>query len=237
MKHFVNRLFSHFNALQRLEKQRLALLQNTQLPKELEPALRSTYLCQGQDLRDLPLLVIDFETTGLNIRTDKILSIAAVPIDNTTLHLSGAWHKFVAKQEVKQNTAIINHIVPQMLDNAEPLHEIMTTLFAMMEGRIILAHGANIERGFIQHYLATTYQLSHFPLLWFDTLRLEQTFMKRKQPHYQLNSVRQHYNLPEYIAHNALSDAIATGELFFAQLNYLFGKDKYDFTTVYKRSL
>jgi len=41
-------------------------------------------------LSDLPLLAVDMETTGLTAETDKILSIGWVPINGTTIDLSGA---------------------------------------------------------------------------------------------------------------------------------------------------
>ncbi|HBO37840.1 MAG TPA: 3'-5' exonuclease [Pasteurellaceae bacterium] len=233
--------FHCFHPLVKLEKQRVKLLRSGQCPAQLLPLFEQSYIKMNENPTALSYLAIDFETTGLNSMMDNILSIAAVPIDNLTLRLSESWHQFVAEKEVKRDTAVINHIVPQMLYDASSLDEVMNKLFSLMRGRIIIAHGSTIEKRFIQHYLATRYGLTSFPLLWLDTLRIERSLMHEKQhninPNYQLAAVRQSYRLPEYIMHNALIDAIAAGELFLAQLTRLFGRQKKTLGVIYKRSM
>ncbi|WP_235424612.1 3'-5' exonuclease [Chelonobacter oris] len=229
-----------FDPLLKLEKQRLKLIRSKQCPPELLPLFTTPYPDLPTDLSKLRYLAIDFETTGFNPMIDNILSVAAVPIDRLTLRLSGSHHQFVADQTIKQDTAVINHIVPQMLQSAVGLDEVMAKLFGLMQGRIIIAHGSGIERQFINHYLAMKYRLQSFPLLWLDTLKIERSFVSSVQqivnPNYQLTAVRQRYQLPEYVAHNALSDAIAAGELFLAQLVRLFGSQPQKLGVVYKRS-
>ena len=50
----------------------------------------------------------------------------------------------------------------------------------------------------------------------------QQWFARRNQPiggsDLRLFNLRERYNLPRYNAHNALSDALAAGELFAAQI-------------------
>ncbi|MFU2115229.1 exonuclease domain-containing protein [[Pasteurella] aerogenes] len=234
-------LFQRFHPLHQLELARQKWQAQPNLPAELNALFAQPYPQTHADLTALSYLSIDFETTGLNSMMDNILSVAAVPIDHFTLDLSQTWHQFVAEQEIKEDTVVINHIVPQMLNGAETLDEVMNQLFALMKGRVVIAHGANIEKRFIQHYLVTRYNISNFPLLWLDTLKIERSFLKQKSsylpPDYQLASVRKQYGLPEYITHNALIDAIAAGELFFAQSARLFGKQKMTLGEMYKRAV
>lgn len=240
MNSILSRWWLGFNPLLKLEKQRLKLVQSKQCPEELLPLFDMPYPELAADLTRLNYLAIDFETSGLNPMIDHILSAAAVPIDHLTLKLSGSWHQFVADQTVKRDTAVINHIVPQMLQSAVALEQVMSTLFALMRGRIVIAHGSSIEQRFIHHYLAMHYKMPFFPLLWLDTLKIERSFITTHSqtinPNYQLATVRRHYHLPEYVAHNALSDAIAAGELFLAQLIRLFGSQPKTLGVVYKRS-
>ncbi|SMB84467.1 DNA polymerase-3 subunit epsilon [Pasteurella testudinis DSM 23072] len=227
-----------FEPLYKVEKQRLKLLQSQQCPPELLPLFAAPYPDGKTDLQQLRYLAIDFETTGFNPMIDRILSVAAVPIDQLTLKLAESHHEFVAEQDVKQDTAVINHIVPQMLHNAEALDAVMSRLFALMQDRIVIAHGSTIEKRFLNHYLAMKYKLRSFPLLWLDTLKIERSFLSSQQHNnYQLAAVRQRYALPEYITHNALIDAIAAGELFLAQIIRLFGSQDKTLGEIYKRSL
>ncbi|KAE9527628.1 exonuclease domain-containing protein [Testudinibacter aquarius] len=238
MKSLFKRWQQRFDPLAKLEKQRIELCAQHQCPPALLPLFTAAYPHADTDLKSLSYLVIDFETTGLNPMIDHILSVASIPIDDFCLKLSESRHDFVAQQQIKQDTAVINHIVPQMLQSAVSLDQVMTQLFTQMQGRIVIAHGSNIEKRFIQHYLAMKYKLQSFPLLWLDTLKLERTFVvTQPQQAYQLGRVRRHYGLPEYINHNALIDAIAAGELFLAQIIRLFGSQKQTLGEVYKRSL
>ncbi|MGR6980427.1 3'-5' exonuclease [Testudinibacter sp. P27/CKL/0425] len=236
----ISHWFQRFDPLHKLEKQRQKLIQSKQCPAKLLPLFATPYPELRAELSRLHYLAIDFETTGFNPMIDNILSVAAVPIDQLTLKLSGSWHHFVADQEVKQDTAVINHIVPEMLQSAVALDEVMAKLFTLMQGRIVIAHGSSIEKRFINHYLAIKYKLNHFPLLWLDTLKIERSLRSSAapvpNPNYQLNAVRRRYQLPEYVAHNALSDAIAAGELFLAQLVRLFGTQPKILGVVYRRS-
>lgn len=230
--------FSH--PLAKLEKQRLKLCQSKTLPDSLYPLLSTKIATIDSPLEQLHYLVIDFETTGLNSMIDNILSVAAVPIDHFQIKLSHAFHYYVAETQVKEDTAIINHIVPQMLDGARILDDVMHQLFKLMCGRVIIAHGAMIEKRFILHYLAARYNISSLPIIWLDTLKLERSFINKYRgsmnEDFQLSSVRKTYDLPDYITHNALIDSIATAELFLAQVNYLFGEDKKTLGEVCKRS-
>ncbi len=139
---------------------------------------------------------------------------------------------------MKHDTAAINHIVPEMLQSAVALDEAMRELFSLMSGKIVIAHGSSIEKRFINHYLAVNYKMQSFPLLWLDTLKIERSFVSaEQQQNYQLATVRRSYQLPEYISHNALIDAIAAGELFAAQIIRLFGSQRKKLGEVYRRSL
>lgn len=232
--------FQRFHPLNKLEQQRQNLDSST-LPIPLQALFAQPYPKPETDLTALSYLVIDFETTGLNSMIDNILSVAAIPIEHFTLDLSLAWHDYVAEQQVNEETVVINHIVPQMLNGAQSLDQVMNKLFSLMQGRIVIAHGANIEKRFIQHYLATRYQITEFPIIWLDTLKIERSFVNEKrgelQPNYQLSYLRQHYHLPEYVTHNAMIDAIAAGELFLAQMVKLYGREKMPLGEVYRRSL
>jgi len=90
-----------------------------------------------------------------------------------------------------------------------------------LSGRVLLAHHAPIELGFLN---AACERIYGYPLLTraVDTLELEKrNRQQRNQPLdggvLRLAKARETYNLPRYRAHNALVDAVASGELFLAQ--------------------
>ncbi|WP_386686930.1 exonuclease domain-containing protein [Lonepinella sp. MS14437] len=240
MKKYWQNLLYYNHPLTKLERERKRCIEKFNYPEYLFSILNSKLPDLNTDIKDLSFLVIDFETTGLNSLIDNILSIATTPIDNLTIHLSGAKHIFIENSSVKEETAVINHIVPQMLTDGSSLDYAMNELFKLMEKRILIAHGSSIEKRFILHYLSIKYNLTKFPLLWIDTLKIERSFQTQTEqviPDYQLSTIRKKYQLPEYITHNALIDTISTGEVFLAQLHHLFGNKKKTLGEIYKRSV
>ncbi|MGB2079979.1 MAG: exonuclease domain-containing protein, partial [Vibrio sp.] len=172
----------------------------------------------------------DLETTGLDASQDMILSLGGVDISCGKIDLKTGVHEYVnGHQEIKAESAVINHILPKMLEEGKQLDEVMDLLFHKMLGKVVLVHGKVVEKSFLDHYVNTHYQLPFLPVVWIDTLCIEKhlTYQQSDGGHdYQLDSLRHKYHLPKYPAHNALIDSIACGELFMAQLSHIFKADK-----------
>lgn len=232
-------LLNHFKPLQQLEKRRLALLASGFLPASIAELLNHPYPDAETNLHDLEFLVFDLETTGLDPAKDRILSIGHLQIRNMRMDISTSVHTYIqAEKYVKPEVAVINHIVPEMLTEGEKFDNAMEELFQAMAGKILIAHGTVVEKNFIDAYVKRRYDLPPLPLLWLDTLILEKSLLRNKMDSatgdYQLASVRERYNLPPYLAHNALSDSIATGELFLALVKTIYGKKPPYLSGVYK---
>lgn len=195
------------------------------------------------DVGEQHYIVVDFETTGLDPIQDNILSIGWVEMKGKYIELDSATEVFIKDvQHVKKETAVINHIVPEMLQDGITLNEAILRFLTCAKGKIIIAHGCIVEQRFLDHYAQAQLGLPALPLLWLDTLKLEKYcvshFQQRQEScDLRLSSIRQRYHLPEYNAHNALTDAIATAELFLAVYNRLALHDKSCFGDIYRASL
>ena len=144
-------------------------------------------------LDDVGLLAVDMETTSLNPRTGKIVSIGWVPVNGRTIDLSGAGYIAVHGEQLRQ----------------------------AVQGRALLAHFSALEVGFIE--AASRAVFGERPRLSVvDTFALERRHMERMGTYprgedLRLPRVRERYGLPRYGSHNALSDALACAELYLAQ--------------------
>lgn len=226
----ISRWRNFANPIMKTERKRAKLVRSKDLPDPLYPLVADPLAPPDTQVTDVDYLSIDFETTGLNPMVDEILSIGSVEIKNGVIRLDTAMHQYIeGEQDVKGETAIINHIVPELLVGGVALDEAMNALFERMRGKVILAHGMSIERRFIRHYLVQRYDIKALPCLWVDTLRLERSLLENQlNPYgtsYQLNMLREAYGLPDYTGHNALTDAVSTAELYFAQLPKIYGKE------------
>lgn len=224
----MKRLFSHFKPLNRLERLRRKWREENPQPSVLSALTDCSLSLEDQRISELNFLVLDFETTGLSPEKDQILSIGYVEINGGVLDLETSHETYIKDScGIKAETAIINHITPEMLKVGETLDCAMTALFERMKGRVVVVHGLTVEKSFINHYIQSRYGLMPPPLLLLDTLIIEKSLAvninNQKGGDYRLSSIRQRHGLPEYPCHGALIDAVATGELLLALMKKMFG--------------
>ncbi len=214
-------LFKRFHPLMRLNRRRELFVEQHHQAPELKALVSEPECSLVTTADELSYIVLDLETTGLQAESDLILSMGWVEIDTDKINLNSASHLYINEESsVVPETAVINHITPQMLRDGISLSNAMTQFFEAAAGKVIIAHACGVEKAFIDRYLDTYYQVVNLPILWIDTLAIEKNMAKARNEHdldYSLSSTRERYGLPEYNNHNALIDAVSTAELFLAQ--------------------
>ena len=220
-------LCNYFHALNKLKRKRERYIKKHELPDNIKALLTAPLPAINDDLFQLDYISIDFETTGFYPENDHLLSVGYLPLSKEKLILSEAVETYInSSKKIKAETAVINHIVPEMLENGSALNEVIDELFSVIKGKVLIAHGCDIEKRFIDHYVATQLKLPPLPLIWVDTLSIEKSLImhkgNQKSADFRLASTRQRHGLPEYPAHSALVDALATGELYLALLKKTF---------------
>ncbi|MEZ8097138.1 exonuclease domain-containing protein [Photobacterium swingsii] len=192
------------------------------------------------DARLLDIIVIDFETNGLDPTKNTVLSIGWVEIKKGIIDLSTGHHYLVRSQSpITAHSATIHHLLPEQLNQAGLEENLaFSQLLKAMVGKVVIAHGCVVEKGFLGHHIQSHYQLPSLPVLWLDTLKIEQycNQLRARKPDWRLASIRKAYHLPDYPAHHALMDAIATAELYLAQLHGLFGSSPAQLEVLMKAS-
>ncbi len=170
-----------------------------------------------------PILAMDFETTGLNIKQDQILSVGHIGIDNNEIILSSAYHQIICTQgDLKEEGVVIHQITDDTKSKGLLAEEVIEELLQAMAGKVILVHFSRIEVNFLQHICKKLYGMAPvFPII--DTLVLARKRLDQRTALYSPNelrlfNLRESLKLPRYRAHNALSDALATAELFLAEI-------------------
>lgn len=219
-------LLSRFHPLHRMEKQRSRALQKGTVPALAKPLFEAALPSPDCLLSELECIVLDFETSGLDCPNDAILSVGMLNLNYPILSLGSAQHYYVkAGHSVVADTAVINHIVPETLMGGMPPEQVAGLLVNALRGKVVIAHGAWIEKQFL-HALLGLDDNTSLPLVFLDTLAIERSMMVNTgmvRPDLRLASIRENRNLPPYLAHNAFADAVATGELLLAQVADIFG--------------
>lgn len=186
----------------------------------------------AQPARDLELLAIDLETTGLRPTRHEILSVGLVPLRGLSIDLSGARQLAVrptGPDGVGQSAAV-HDITDDVASAALPLERVLPEVLTALEGRVLLAHHARIEVGFLTQACRACGQAPP-RLTVIDTVRLQRRVLRRghaaahvAEEELGLAAARRHLGLPRYRSHEALTDALACAELYLAQVAVL-GED------------
>ncbi len=200
-----------------------------QLDKAPEGPLRD-YLEQPFPDKTVPitnttLLAMDFETSGLDAKHDHLLSVGYVTLRHNQVALDTAHHQIIhSKRTISDDNITIHHITHDQVAQGMTLSQVVESILCQLRGKVLLAHHAAVEIGFLQQACRNLYGVAPvIPAI--DTMQLARRRLERQQQPYKANelrlfNLRKKYGLPRYQAHNALMDAIATAELFLAQLAY-----------------
>lgn len=206
--------------------------------KATDPRLRNFYAAsivdRKKDLRNVPFVALDFETTGLNPNIDDIVSIGLVPFDFNRIYCRQALHWLInPRKPLEENSIIIHGITHSEITKAPDLDHILDEMLAALTGKMIVVHYNRIERDFLNSALMVRLgEGIQFPVI--DTMAIELAIQRKRLKNFwkrlngrpplsiRLGSSRERYGLPPYKAHHALIDAIATAELFQAQVTHHF---------------
>jgi len=179
----------------------------------------------------LPILAVDFETTGLDANIDKLLSVGFVLLEQEQIKLNSSYHQIInTKAQLEESNVIIHQITDEQKDQGQPLHKVVEQLLKALAGKVMLVHFARIERQFLQQACLELYGLApDFPMI--DTLVIAKRQLDKRDVAYdpselRLSSLRNKYQLPDHHGHDALNDAVATAELLLAQMASKNSTDK-----------
>ncbi|TKA89171.1 3'-5' exonuclease [Guyparkeria sp. SB14A] len=173
------------------------------------------------DWRQGEYLVLDFETTGLDPRQDRLLSVGWVVMRGPTIDLGTAHHEVINPRiGIPEQSAVIHCITDDAAAEGLPERVALEQVLEALTGRVLVAHNARFEIAFLnaacrRHFGAGL----AIPVI--DTLLLARQGFERRHLHHgpgelRLDALRGRYHLPRYHAHHALIDALATAELHSA---------------------
>ncbi len=202
------------------ESQRKRALAKTG-PGVMQDFLSAPHVEKNTRCSEAEIVSLDLETTGLDPARHSILSYGLVQIDNMTIRLDSTRHEVISiVEDIPEASAVIHQITDDRSAAGSPLEAVLPDLLRMLAGKVMLVHYASIEQNFIDAACRRLYG-APFVIPTIDTLILAQRRFERRNHTIQtgdlrLFNLRPRYNLPMYKAHNALSDAVATAELFLA---------------------
>ncbi|MCR4442737.1 MAG: helicase C-terminal domain-containing protein [Peptococcaceae bacterium] len=159
-------------------------------------------------MKDIEWVFLDVETTGINPRIDKIIEIAAV-----VKNKAGTREVFntLVNPGVKMPLYItaLTGINQSMVQEAPSFEEIKEELMRILDGRVLVAHNAGFDIGFIEEALGRRLENQRI-----DSVELSRLIYPRSNS-YSLRHLSRELSIPVEMSHRALPDVLALERLFF----------------------
>jgi len=178
---------------------------------------------------DVTYWALDLETGGLDPARDPILAVGMVPIRAGVIRFGDRFETLVrppASASITQDSVRAHQLVPGEVSGAPPLSDVVARIDGKLRedpGAALLVHQASLDIRFLRRAYKAASRSWPRPRV-VDTVDLLVRAAKKArfirpdaqyaEPVLNLTLARKRLGLPDYGAHDALTDAISTAELF-----------------------
>jgi DNA polymerase-3 subunit epsilon len=169
---------------------------------------------------------LDLETGGLDARRDPILAVGMLPIRAGRVRLGEKYRTLVRPADgrpIDPESVRAHQLVWGEVKDAPPVAEVLPEIERRLDGGVLLVHHRAVDVAFLKDaYRRSGMRWRGPPVV--DTVDLLVKLARKVHrarpelpadpPTLNLSAAREAHGLPPYQAHDALSDALATAELF-----------------------
>jgi DNA polymerase-3 subunit epsilon len=173
--------------------------------------------------REARWCALDLELTGLDPRTNDIIAIGAIPIEDGRVLLGESAYTLVRSDKRSETGAVLVHKL-RLADvaDAPPLDDAVDLMLEALAGRVPVFHTAAVERNFLQPLFAA--RGLRMPTAA-DTDVIGRLWLRERgdaAPNWlSLAGLADLLGLPAEPPHNALADALTTAKAFIALASHL----------------
>jgi DNA polymerase-3 subunit epsilon len=202
-------LFEWLKPHKRTQPQALTPLQFSRLSQ-----LRHARPLSEQALRDQRWVVLDLETSGLNMSRDEVLSIGAVVIEDGAIDLGQQFERTLLRPDHKLNPSVLIHgLGPSAIAaGAEPVEALLDFMEFLGDSPVLAFH-APFDQHMIGRALKESlgYRLQHH---FFDAAEMAPMLCPQASfRHAGLDDWTGFFGLHAEERHHASADALVTAEL------------------------
>lgn len=168
--------------------------------------------------RGAEFIALDFETTSGNPRRADPLSVGWVVISHGRVRLGeAAYYLIDHRGDVPLDSLRVHRLLPSELRDGTPVDNVAAHLRASVGDRLVVAHGAWIERRLLERM-----DVAVGPLI--DTLAVVRRLDERAGRSRQASSLRalaRRFGVPPLRPHHAFGDALTTALLLLILATHL----------------
>lgn len=174
----------------------------------------------GVPLAEIRLVVVDVETTGLQVRKDSLLSIGAVAIERLRLDLAEQFECTLrAETDRARDNILVHGLAPSELERGRDPRRALTEFLEFVGDSPLIAFHASFDRRVLQHACRRQLGLK-FRNPFMDAAEIAPALFPDRRPRQDsLDAWLDVFGLSASTRHNAAADALATAELMLILLN------------------
>ena len=170
--------------------------------------------------RQTRYVVVDIEASGLDQKKDRLISIGAVGISEGYIQATDAFEVVLRQEQVSDANNILIHGIgaSAQREGVEPVEALLQFLEYVGKAPLVAYH-AFFDQGMIdranQQYLGTRPEFIWHDLAWI----LPELCSETISGIVGLDTWLEHFRISNYQRHNAVSDCLATAQLFQIVMN------------------
>lgn len=173
-------------------------------------------------IKKVRFVVFDTETTGLDLKKDKILSIGAISVKGNTIDVSDSFEVYLNQEKFNRDSVEIHGIIKKgnykKIDEEEALKQFL----AYIKNSILVAHHAAFDVAMINQMLKK-YNLPKLKNKVLDTGNLfkKTSICETIDKHYSLDELCDIFKIKKHDRHTASGDAFITSLIMIKIISLL----------------
>ncbi len=171
-----------------------------------------------KQLKETRFVVLDLETTGLNIHKDQVIAIGAVVIQDNEIKINQSFERTLFRKTANvDGTVLIHGISPEEIASGSPPEQALIDLMTFADNSVFLAYHAPFDHGMLSRALKrdlgvklkhTFIDVADIASAIFPNIKVGRTMQNAG-----LDDWVEHFKLNVTNRHNASADALATAEI------------------------
>ncbi|WP_456370491.1 3'-5' exonuclease [Geoglobus sp.] len=184
-------------------------------------------------LSDAEFCVIDLETTGLNTKKDEIISFAAIPVRDMTIHIDEAFFTLIRPEKFRIESIRYHGLTEGDLKNAPCFEDVADRIGDILRNSIVVGYAVWVDVEFLRNAFRRKLKRKIRIERYVDVAEIEAWLIKKRGSavtfRLDFDSLLKIYGAGNFHRHTALGDAFSTAYIFLRQLSQL---DEYNVSVI-----
>lgn len=190
---------------------------------------------QVRTISETNFIIFDTETTGLDIKTDYILSIGAVSLKNNIIDVAQGFEIYLQQDKFNHESVKIHGILKEGHHKKLSEKEAIEAFINYIGNAVLIAHHAAFDVSMVNIALKRM-KLGTLKNKVIDTGILYKKLTGKKNNHFNLDVLCKEFNIQKNDRHTAAGDAFITAQLFLKILSKLKQERQIHYSDLFRNS-